>query len=237
MARRLLSLCLFFFSTAILAAPFDSLTVYDPPLTSPTAQTIWTVGDTETVTWNATGIPPGITGQLMLGYLTSDSEHLSTTLASGFNLTDQKVKITVPQVVSRPNYIVVLLGSSGNISPEFTIQGSDSSSVSSGSASVAATSFKPSRASTDLVGSPTQTLSNTPSPPISASFPASTSSAPISTTTASSSGPASSSSSLPTSASPAISPSPSPSNNAGWSMNKLRTYRIMLTPVAFLLFI
>lgn len=60
---------------AILAAPFDSLTVYDPPLTSPTAQTIWTVGDTETVTWqvqfcshtivvsfklrNATGIPPG----------------------------------------------------------------------------------------------------------------------------------------------------------------------------------
>ncbi|KAJ7928072.1 hypothetical protein B0H13DRAFT_1969213 [Mycena leptocephala] len=233
----LMILCLFLFFSVILAAPLDSRTVFDPPITSPTAQSIWKVGEVQTVTWNATGIPAGVTGKIMLGYLSPDSEgeHLSDTLASGFNLTDEKVKVTVPAVVSRTSYIVVLFGDSGNISPEFTIQGLSSSSAS-------ATSSKPSSASTGSISSPTQSLSNTPSPPISASFPASpssapTSSAPISTATAPSSGPASSSSLLPTSTSPVSSPSPSPSNNAGWSMNTLKTYQVMMTAVVVLLLI
>jgi hypothetical protein len=43
----------------------------------------------------------------LICYLSAD------TLASGFNLTDEKVKVTVPAVVSRTSYIVVLFGDSG----------------------------------------------------------------------------------------------------------------------------
>ncbi|KAJ7505130.1 hypothetical protein B0H11DRAFT_2186623 [Mycena galericulata] len=124
----LMSLCLFFFFSFILAAPLDTRTVYAPPITNPTSSSVWTVGEVETVTWNATGIPAGVTGQIQLGYLTPGNEHLSVILASGFNLTDEKVNVTVPAVVSRTNYIVVLFGDSGNISPTFTIQGSTSAS-------------------------------------------------------------------------------------------------------------
>jgi hypothetical protein len=83
-------LSLFLFFSVILAAPLDSRTVFDPPITSPTAQSIWKVGEVQTVTWqvhfvripssfslvyrNATGIPAGVTGKIMLGYLSPDSE-------------------------------------------------------------------------------------------------------------------------------------------------------------------
>ncbi|KAJ7442613.1 hypothetical protein FB451DRAFT_1297020 [Mycena latifolia] len=226
----LMSLCLFFFFSFILAAPLDPRTVYDPPILSPTSDSVWVVGEVETVTWNATGIPAGVTGMIRLGYLTPDSEHLSVTLASGFNLTDEKVNVTVPAVVSRTNYIVVLFGDSGNASPEFTILASNGTSASS-----AAASSTPSSTSTPT--SKNAGASATPSPPIATA----SSSAPISTATtpsSSTSGSSSSSlptSSLPTSASPVTSPIPSPSNNAGWSTNKLLTYQILVAPAALLL--
>ncbi|KAJ6585187.1 hypothetical protein B0H19DRAFT_1227692 [Mycena capillaripes] len=56
----------------------------------------------------------GASRKIVLGFLTSESENLSnTSLASGFNLTDGKVDITAPQVIDRPNHIVVLFGDSG----------------------------------------------------------------------------------------------------------------------------
>ncbi|KAJ7245023.1 hypothetical protein B0H12DRAFT_795021 [Mycena haematopus] len=111
---RLTILCLFLFFSAILAAPLDSRTAYAPPITSPNAQSVWKVGEVETVTWNATGIPAGVTGQVQLGYLdpNSEGEHLSTILATGFNLTDEQVNITVPSVVTRTSYVIVLFGDS-----------------------------------------------------------------------------------------------------------------------------
>ncbi|EIM81626.1 uncharacterized protein STEHIDRAFT_22683, partial [Stereum hirsutum FP-91666 SS1] len=100
--------------------------VVDPPITSPDASTVWTVGSSVTVTWNTSVIPPeaqNSTGTLVLGFQTSDSENLQLDdpLAKGFLLTDGSVQITVPDVTEKSNYIVVLFGDSGNASPEFTI--------------------------------------------------------------------------------------------------------------------
>ncbi|KAJ7796186.1 hypothetical protein B0H14DRAFT_82860 [Mycena olivaceomarginata] len=167
---RLTIICLFMLFSVILAAPLDSRTVFAPPITSPTEQSVWKVGQTQTVTWDATGIPAGVMGKIQLGYLDPNSpgEHLSTILATGFNLTDEKVQITVPSVVTRSSYIVVLFGDSGNISPQFTIQGSSSSSASPSSASTSGSGVVFSSASTPAgpVGPPSLSITVTPSPPI-----------------------------------------------------------------------
>ncbi|KAJ7677471.1 hypothetical protein B0H17DRAFT_1079256 [Mycena rosella] len=234
-----MSLSLFFVFTFILAlgAPLDTRTVYAPPILNPTADSVWKVGEVETVTWNATGIPAGVTGMIMLGYLTPDSEHLSVTLASGFNLTDEKVNVTVPAVVSRTNYIVVLFGDSGNISPQFTIQGLDGTSV---SGTTAASSKAPSTGTPTSNKAGSSVTSSHPSVTALPSIPISTTTSPASSSittssVSSSSTLGSSSSSLPTSSSPTTSPTPPPSNNAGWSTNKVLAYQVLLAPAALLL--
>ncbi|KAF7346566.1 hypothetical protein MSAN_01884700 [Mycena sanguinolenta] len=261
-------LCLFLFFSAILAAPLDSRTAFAPPITSPTAQSVWKVGQVQTVTWQVDLVfqlvsrlirvqecfrntsrynavsTRCVTGMIQLGYLdpNSEGEHLSTILASGFNLTDEKANITVPSVVTRSTYIIVLFGDSGNISPEFTIEGTSASSGSESSASTNAAST-----SSGSAGSPGSELSATPSPPIttgSFSLPFSTATAPSSAPTTQSiqSQSQSQSSSLSTSASASASvtsrsPFPSPSTNAGWSTT-LNTYQVIMTPaLALLLFI
>ncbi|KAI0301171.1 hypothetical protein B0F90DRAFT_1618339, partial [Multifurca ochricompacta] len=99
--------------------------VVSPHITNPTRSTVWKVGDKVTVTWDNSTIPPpgNFTGQLLLGFLTSDSENLdvSNPLATSFPLSSGAVQITVPDVQFRTNYIVVLFGDSGNASPQFTI--------------------------------------------------------------------------------------------------------------------
>ncbi|ETW81827.1 hypothetical protein HETIRDRAFT_247666, partial [Heterobasidion irregulare TC 32-1] len=99
--------------------------VVSPPITSPTASTVWNVGDKVLVTWDTSDIPEpkNFTGQLLLGFQENDSENLmlDSPLASGFQLIDGQVQITVPDVPPKSDYIVVLFGDSGNASPEFTI--------------------------------------------------------------------------------------------------------------------
>ncbi|KAA1469741.1 hypothetical protein DENSPDRAFT_640884 [Dentipellis sp. KUC8613] len=124
-----LFLCVFFAFAH--AAPFVKRIVVDPPITSPTASTVWTVGDKVNVTWDASIVPSGnFTGKLVLGAQTSDSENLQldNPLADAFDLHSGTVEITVPNVASGTNYIVVLFGDSGNASPQFTISGGSSSS-------------------------------------------------------------------------------------------------------------
>ncbi|EIW53254.1 uncharacterized protein TRAVEDRAFT_87231, partial [Trametes versicolor FP-101664 SS1] len=120
--------------------------VLRPPITSPKAGDVWTVGTTQTVTWNTTGIPASVgnpIGGMLLGYLEDGQQHLDTgififqaltstcgqqlnldienPLAEGFLITAGSVEVTVPQVATRDDYIVVLFGDSGDVSPEFTI--------------------------------------------------------------------------------------------------------------------
>ncbi|KIY68334.1 hypothetical protein CYLTODRAFT_395607 [Cylindrobasidium torrendii FP15055 ss-10] len=104
--------------------------VYSPPITFPTAGTVWVAGQEATVTWDTSGIPSDLTnslGMVVLGYVTDDSpsEHLmiDTPLAKGFELSDGQVNITIPMVDSRNDYIIVLFGDSGNASPKFAIRG------------------------------------------------------------------------------------------------------------------
>ncbi|VDB91891.1 unnamed protein product [Peniophora sp. CBMAI 1063] len=123
-----------------LAAPFparlDKRIVVDPKITSPTASTVWTVGQTVEVTWDTSAIPSGqtVSGMLVLGFLTDDSENLDidNPLAPNVTLNDGKTSITVPTVDPKTNYIVVLFGDSGNASPEFTIQAASTTSSASG---------------------------------------------------------------------------------------------------------
>ncbi|CCM05938.1 uncharacterized protein FIBRA_08177 [Fibroporia radiculosa] len=109
--------------------------VVDPPVTNPTADTVWNVGQTVTVTWNTSVIPPSANltnpeGMVVLGYSTWQNENLmiDTPLAQGFPLTAGQVSFVVPSVQTRTNYIVALFGDSGNISPNFTIIGTSAPS-------------------------------------------------------------------------------------------------------------
>jgi len=102
--------------------------VFDPMITSPKAGDIWFAYSHQTVTWDTSAIPAeeaNATGILVLGYEQDDSENLDVDnpLAQDFPLMAGAVNITVPNVVFREDYIVVLFGDSGNASPEFTIIG------------------------------------------------------------------------------------------------------------------
>ncbi|TBU27145.1 hypothetical protein BD311DRAFT_866256 [Dichomitus squalens] len=115
---------------------FNPRDAISPPITNPTAQTVWKAGDTQTVTWDLSGLngaqPSNPQAQIILGTFINGEEHLllDTVLASGFNILDGNVTLTVPTVTTGSDYIVCLFGSSGDISPPFTIVGTDASSSS-----------------------------------------------------------------------------------------------------------
>ncbi|KAF7365032.1 hypothetical protein MVEN_00374300 [Mycena venus] len=111
------------------SSPLSRRGVYSPPVTSPDASTRWARQTEVTVTWSISDMPQSITnprGRLLLGYLEpgSSNEHLDLDhpLAEGFDIRDGHRTIRVPDVPPRDNYIVVLMGDSGNRSPEFTIE-------------------------------------------------------------------------------------------------------------------
>ncbi|TFK86031.1 hypothetical protein K466DRAFT_493648 [Polyporus arcularius HHB13444] len=135
----LLSILLALAATA-LATPL-SITLRDsvsPPITNPTAQTVWRAGETVTVTWDVAALngaqPSNPLAKIILGTFANNVEHLmlESPLASGFPILSGNVSLVVPPVPSGSDYIVCLLGTSGDISPAFTIIANDASS--SGSA-------------------------------------------------------------------------------------------------------
>ncbi|KAK0489241.1 hypothetical protein IW261DRAFT_1443900 [Armillaria novae-zelandiae] len=99
--------------------------VYDPPITSPDANTVWTVNTTQTVTWDTSDPPTQITnpiGSIML----RKNGFTVLTLAKGFDILLGEFEVIVPDVPESNEYILVLMGDSGNWSPEFTITGGTS---------------------------------------------------------------------------------------------------------------
>ncbi|RPD62506.1 hypothetical protein L227DRAFT_485377, partial [Lentinus tigrinus ALCF2SS1-6] len=102
--------------------------VYRPQLTAPVAGDSWPVGSEQTITWDTSDMPSEAeyqTGVLLLGYVEdgSSDEHLDIKhpLASGFQIKNGAVNVTVPEVDPRSDYIVVLIGDSGNASDKFSI--------------------------------------------------------------------------------------------------------------------
>ncbi|THH34152.1 hypothetical protein EUX98_g171 [Antrodiella citrinella] len=132
-------------STAVVAGPVAraQLDVYNPEITSPVSAQVWAVGTTQLVSWDLSSIPSSQydkPGMLLLGYLENNSENLDVRhpLATGFDIGAGNVTITVPAVVGRDDYVVALLGDSGNISPEFTITNvTDATSATSTAAAIA----------------------------------------------------------------------------------------------------
>ncbi|KAF9499040.1 hypothetical protein BDN71DRAFT_1442528 [Pleurotus eryngii] len=196
-------LCLFFVSSFVGAIPVEQRDVFNPPITSPDANTVWRVGDKVNVTWNTSDIPPDsqITnpiGRVVLGFETSESLNLmiDSPLAQDFLLKDGQVTITVPNVPPRNNYIVVVFGDSGNTSPQFRItggtgNGTSSSATRSSTESMSVTAPIPISGTAITGGSaagPTSTPSPTPatSSMVDPPTPASTQTTPLTTTAASS---------------------------------------------------
>ncbi|TCD69893.1 hypothetical protein EIP91_005717 [Steccherinum ochraceum] len=115
-------------ASAVVAGPVTraTLDVWDPKITNPTAGQVWAIGNKQLVAWDLNSIPSSEynkTGMLLLGYIANDSENLDIKhpLATGFSIGDGNVTVTVPEVQERDNYVVALLGDSGNISPQFSI--------------------------------------------------------------------------------------------------------------------
>ncbi|TDL17212.1 hypothetical protein BD410DRAFT_776335 [Rickenella mellea] len=174
------------------AGPLLGRTVWDPPITSPDASTVWTVGSKETVKWDISSKPQVVSsfsGTLVLGFLdNTEGEHLmlDSPLAQGFNLTDATVDIVVPNLPARNDYIVVLMGDSGNASPKFTIANSSiENPASSSSSSLTTPTAPPSIQHTPTTAGGADTTAN--SLGLSASTPSASSSS-SSTSTSSSSG-------------------------------------------------
>ncbi|KAJ7438629.1 hypothetical protein B0H11DRAFT_1799516 [Mycena galericulata] len=99
-------------------APLD---VFTPPITFPTAGTVWASNTQQNVTWDASGAPASISNQAML-MLRKGGVTAPFILAKGFDLRAGTLAITVPYVLGDSDYQLVLFGDSGDFSPTFTIQ-------------------------------------------------------------------------------------------------------------------
>ncbi|GAA5908362.1 hypothetical protein JCM8208_000387 [Rhodotorula glutinis] len=118
---------------------------YQPPFTAPKGGEVFIAGQEYTASWNQeipSDIPAGNiskTADLVLGYDEegSTSLHLNWTLASDLALyapAPDSVTIVIPDdVPSRDTYFLVLLGSTRNQSPRFSVVGNILPSHSTGS--------------------------------------------------------------------------------------------------------
>ncbi|KAF9227327.1 hypothetical protein BS17DRAFT_764587 [Gyrodon lividus] len=96
--------------------------VWVPPITSPTSNTVWTVGCAYTVSWNATQPPSQVTNPQGQVYLRQGNATQANPIAQGFLLSAGQVNVIVPEDTQPGNdWMVVLFGDSGNWSPLFTI--------------------------------------------------------------------------------------------------------------------
>ncbi|KAI3619446.1 hypothetical protein WG66_012812 [Moniliophthora roreri] len=101
------------------ASPHERRGVWNPPITSPDAKTVWCVGKKVKVTWHE--------HQGHAQRKQRHSSHYSSQTKTlkdfdSFKLEKGTVDITVPDVKDGKDYTITLFGDSGNKSPNFTIQ-------------------------------------------------------------------------------------------------------------------
>ncbi|KAF7360037.1 hypothetical protein MVEN_00731500 [Mycena venus] len=111
----------FILTAAVRAAGPTPLDVFVPPITYPTAGTVWQSKTQQTVTWDVSGAPPVISNGAML-MLRKGNITAPFILAKGFDLRAGNLTITVPWVLTGQDYQMVLFGDSGDFSPFFTIE-------------------------------------------------------------------------------------------------------------------
>ncbi|KAF8332969.1 hypothetical protein F5887DRAFT_564429 [Amanita rubescens] len=153
--------------------PLQERDVVAPPVTAPNSTSVWTVGSTQTVVWDTSGLPPyaNITnrvGEVLLGHLGGGGGlnlMLNNPLAQGFNITQGSVNVVVPNVPPRTDYLVVLMGDSGNASPTFAITGGSNSTVTPGPSTTQTSSSSTGTSTGGAQSGATSTpVSNSPAP-------------------------------------------------------------------------
>ncbi|KAJ3483181.1 hypothetical protein NLI96_g6478 [Meripilus lineatus] len=111
-------------SQLALAKPVvDKRDVFVPKIITPDASTVWHSGETQTVTWDISDAPQNVTNTAGFIILRSSGISTSVILADNFNILDAQVQLTVPNVLTRDDFSIILVGSSGNHSPDFHIEG------------------------------------------------------------------------------------------------------------------
>ncbi|KIK57159.1 hypothetical protein GYMLUDRAFT_46401 [Collybiopsis luxurians FD-317 M1] len=120
----------------------DARDVWVPKILTPTAETVWKTNSHGEVTWDPSNPPKQITnpkGTILLGHLDPSNPvsglnlDIKHPLASYVDLSLGKATIQVPATTTPGKYIIVLMGNSGNRSPEFTIEAADSTASTSSS--------------------------------------------------------------------------------------------------------
>ncbi|KAK4052073.1 hypothetical protein OIV83_002367 [Microbotryomycetes sp. JL201] len=110
---------------------------YSPPFSYPTGGEVFKAGQTTSVSWDQSELYPSEnvtqSADLLLGYTENGSAslHLFWTLAQDIPLyapNPNEINVKLPaNLTTRDSYLYVLLGSTNNRSPRFTILGSDAS--------------------------------------------------------------------------------------------------------------
>ncbi|KAF5314798.1 hypothetical protein D9758_014740 [Tetrapyrgos nigripes] len=113
-------------SSAALATPANvkkraALDIFVPPITSPVAGDVWVVGQQRTVTWDTSNAPARITNIIGQIILRKGEETVDFDLETCFDIRIGQIQVTVPEVADGDDYNLILLGDSGNVSPDFTI--------------------------------------------------------------------------------------------------------------------
>ncbi|KAI0784332.1 hypothetical protein C8Q75DRAFT_724560 [Abortiporus biennis] len=111
------------FAAASPIAILDKRDVFVPPVTYPVKGTVWKSGERQIVTWDTSGAPVNITNPTGFIILRSAGVTTSVVLADNFPILKGHVELTVPLVLTRDDYSIILFGDSGNVSPDFTIEG------------------------------------------------------------------------------------------------------------------
>jgi len=119
---KLLTLFVVLLGAAVNALPvIESRDVYVPPILYPHAGTVWKVKNHHNVTWDISNPPKQITNGIGLIMLRKGGLATPLILADNFNILLGRIEVEVPWVIPGDDYQLVLLGDSGNFSPDFTI--------------------------------------------------------------------------------------------------------------------
>ncbi|KIL66222.1 hypothetical protein M378DRAFT_75513 [Amanita muscaria Koide BX008] len=122
MNTKLFVFSLFSLFALVFSLPIVIRDVYVPPILTPKAGDVWVIGEKRTVTWDTSNPPQSITNKIGEIYLREgDTTFLDSPLAQGFDILLGTMEVTVPNVTPGNDYMIVLMGDSGNWSPPFSI--------------------------------------------------------------------------------------------------------------------
>lgn len=96
--------------------------VFDPPVLVPNANTVWQAGTVQTVVWNTSTLPEGISNLGEITLRIQNNGTFGSVIANGFPLLAGSQAVLLPaDLETRDDYFIILFGDSGNTSPDFTI--------------------------------------------------------------------------------------------------------------------